>query len=183
MSLTREKYEKEVVPAIMEQFGIKNINCVPKIEKVCLNMGVGKAIEDSKMIDAARKDMATIAGQQPAVCQARIAVSNFKLREGYRIGCRATLRQKKMYSFLDRLLNVAIPRIRDFNGVRATSFDKQGNYSLGIEEVSIFPEVNADNSDYNFGMDVTFVIKNSTGPEMSRSFLKLLGVPFAENNK
>ncbi len=182
MSLTREKYQKEVVPAIMKEFGIKNINSVPKIEKVCLNMGVGRAIEDSKMIDAARKDMATIAGQQPAICLARIAVSNFKLREGNRIGCRVTLRQQKMYSFLDRLLNVAIPRIRDFNGVKATSFDKQGNYSLGIEEVSIFPEINADNADYNFGMDVTFVIKNSTGPEMSRTFLKLLGVPFADKN-
>lgn len=181
MSITYEKYMNQVLPALKEEFGITNVNAMPRIEKVCLNMGLGKSIDDSKMFDIARKDMATICGQSPAICKARVAVSNFRLREDMRIGCRATLRKKRMYDFLDRLLNVAIPRIRDFRGVKTKSFDKAGNYALGIEEITIFPEVDGDNTDYNFGMDVNIVIKNSTGPEMSRRFLTLLGMPFADN--
>ncbi len=183
MSLIKQKYKEEVLPAIMKEFGITNVNAAPKLEKICLNMGLGKAIDDSKMVDAARKEMGNIAGQQPAVCISRVAVSNFRLREGMRIGCRATIRNHRMYEFMDRLINVAVPSIRDFRGVKPTSFDKAGNYSMGVEEITIFPEANSDNADYSFGMDITIVIKNSTGPEMSRKLLAMLGMPFAEVTK
>lgn len=182
MSLVQKKYKEEVLPAIMEKYGIKNVNAAPKIEKICLNMGLGKSIDDSKMVDAARKDMTSIAGQLAAVCHAKVAVSNFRLREGMRIGCRATIRNQRMYEFMDRLINVAIPGIRDFRGIKATSFDKAGNYSMGVEEITIFPEINADNTDYAFGMDITIVIRNSTGPQMSKDMLSMLGMPFAGND-
>lgn len=175
---SRELYKTQVVPAIMEEFGITNVNAVPRIEKISLNMGVGKAIDDAKMLDAARKEMSMIAGQTAAVTQARIAVSNFRLRQGYRIGCRVTLREKRMYDFLDKFIHVACPSIRDFRGLKDTSFDKQGNYSIGVEEISIFPEVDQDRMEYSFGMDITIVIRNSTGPEMSRRFLQMMGMPF-----
>lgn len=180
MSLSQERYIKEVMPTLQQEFGIKNVNAIPRLTKICLNMGVGKSIDDSKMMDVAKKDMTAIAGQAAAVTMSKVAISNFKLREGLRIGCRVTLRRQKMYEFLDRLINVAIPRIRDFRGVNDKSFDKQGNYSMGVEDINIFPEVNADTAEYSFGMDVTFVIKNSTGAALSRRFLKLLGIPFVE---
>lgn len=180
MSIFFEKYKNEVLPAIRQEFGITNVNAAPRIEKVCLNMGVGKSIDDSKMLDVARREMGTICGQLPAITQARVAVSNFRLREGMRIGCRTTLRNKRMYEFMDRLLNVAVPRIRDFRGLKPSAFDKAGNFSIGVEEITIFPEINADTSEYSFGMDVTIVIRNSTGPKMSRRMLSLLGFPFAE---
>ncbi|GHS92203.1 50S ribosomal protein L5 [Planctomycetales bacterium] len=183
MSLSQEKYQKEVVPALREEFGIKNINAVPRLVKVCLNMGVGKAIDEAKVLDVAKKDLTLIAGQAAAVTTAKVAISNFHLREGQRIGCRVTLRRQRMYEFIDRLINVAIPRIRDFRGVKDRAFDKQGNYSLGIEDINIFPEINTDAAEYNLGMDVTFVIKNSAGAEQSKRFLKLLGMPFVERDK
>lgn len=180
MSISQDKYIKEVVPAVKAEFGIKNVNAVPRIVKVCLNMGVGKAIDDAKMLDTARKNMTMISGQAAAFTTSKVAISNFHLREGLRIGCRVTLRGARMYEFIDRLINVAIPRIRDFRGVKDNSFDKQGNYSLGIDDINIFPEINTDAAEYSFGMDCTFVIKNSTGAKMSRRFLKLLGMPFVE---
>lgn len=180
MSISQDKYKNEVIAAIRKEFDIKNVNAVPRITKICLNMGVGKAIDDAKMLDVARKNMTMIAGQSAAFTTSKVAISNFHLREGLRIGCRVTLRGARMYEFIDRLINVAIPRIRDFRGVNDKSFDKQGNYSLGIEDINIFPEINSDAAEYSFGMDCTFVIKNSTGAAMSRRFLKLLGMPFVE---
>lgn len=181
MSIIQERYKSSVISTLQSEFGIKNVNAVPKIQKVCLNMGLGKAIDDAKMVDAAVRDMKTISGQMPAVCISKIAVSNFRLREGMRIGCRLTLRNQRMFDFLDRFINIATPRIRDFRGLKATSFDKGGNYSVGLDEITIFPEINADVADYTFGMDITIVISNSTGPEMSRRMLSLLGMPFADS--
>jgi len=175
-----EKYRNEVLPAMQKSFGRTNALSLPKLTKICLNMGVGKAIDDSKILEEAVKIMTAVAGQQAVVTKARVSVSNFRLRQGYNIGCRVTLRGNIMYEFFDRLVSAAIPRIRDFRGVSKKAFDKAGNYSLGVEEVTIFPEIDADRLVYPFGMDVTFVIKGSTGREESFNFLKLMGMPFAE---
>jgi Ribosomal protein L5 len=175
-----EKYRNEVLPAMQKGFGRTNALSLPKLTKICLNMGVGKAIDDSKILEEAVKIMTAVAGQQAVVTKARVSVSNFRLRQGYNIGCRVTLRGNIMYEFFDRLVSAAIPRIRDFRGVSKKAFDKAGNYSLGVEEVTIFPEIDADRLVYPFGMDVTFVIKGSTGREESFNFLKLMGMPFAE---
>ncbi|MCD8139780.1 MAG: 50S ribosomal protein L5 [Planctomycetaceae bacterium] len=175
-----EKYRKEVLPAMQKDYGRSNPHSLPRLEKICLNMGIGKAIDDSKILEEGVKIMSTIAGQAAVVTKARVSVSNFRLRQGYKIGCRVTLRSSTMWEFFDRLVATAIPRIRDFRGVSRKSFDKLGNYSLGIEEVTIFPEVDADRLVYPFGMDVTFVIKNSKGREESMKFLKMMGMPFAE---
>ncbi len=175
-----EKYRKEALPAMQKDFGRTNPHSLPKLEKICLNMGIGKAIDDSKILEEGVKTMTTIAGQQAVVTKARVSVSNFRLRQGYKIGCRVTLRGELMYEFFDRLVATAIPRIRDFRGVSKRAFDKAGNYSLGVEEVTIFPEIDADRLVHPFGMDVTFVIKNSSGREESMKFLKLMGMPFAE---
>ncbi len=175
-----EKYRNEVLPAMQKEFGRSNPHALPRLEKICLNMGVGKAIDDSKMLEEAVKTMTTVSGQAAVVTKARVSVSNFRLRQGYKIGCRVTLRGNKMFEFFDRLVATAIPRIRDFRGVSKRAFDKAGNYSLGVEEVTIFPEIDADRLAYPFGMDVTFVIKNSTGPDESRKFLRMMGMPFAE---
>lgn len=180
MARLLKKYREEIVPAIRKEFEIGNINAVPRIEKVCLNMGVGRAMQDSKYIDQAKKDLTLVAGQAAAPTTSKVSVSNFKLREGVRIGCRVTLRGTRMYEFLDRLMNVALPRVRDFRGVSGKGFDKQGNYSLGIEELSIFPEIDSDKADFSHGMDVTVVFKNSGGRERSYRLLKMLGMPFAE---
>ncbi len=143
-------------------------------------MGCGKRFDHANMQPDGWKVMSTIAGQSAVVTKARVSVSNFRLRQGYKVGCRVTLRGDRMFEFMDRLIATAIPRIRDFRGVNKRAFDKSGNYSLGVEEVTIFPEIDADRMVYNFGMDVTFVIKNAKGPEESRNFLKLMGMPFAE---
>ncbi len=176
----QEKYRNEVLPAMQNEFGRKNALSLPKLTKICLNMGIGKAIDDSKILEEGVKIMSTIAGQQAVVTKARVSVSNFRLRQGYKIGCRVTLRGDIMYEFFDRLVSTAIPRIRDFRGVSKKAFDKAGNYSLGVEEVTIFPEVDADRMVHPFGMDVTFVIKGSTGRDESMKFLKMMGMPFAE---
>ncbi len=180
MARLQDKYRKEVLPAMQQQFDRKNAHALPRLEKICLNMGVGKAIDDAKLLEEAVKVMTTVAGQQAVVTKARVSVSNFRLRQGYKIGCRVTLRGERMFEFFDRLVATAIPRIRDFRGVSNKSFDKAGNYSLGVEEVTIFPEIDADRLFHPYGMDVTFVIKHSNGPEESRKFLKLMGMPFAE---
>ena len=180
MARLLEKYRKTVLPEMQKTFGRTNPHSLPCLEKICLNMGVGKAIDDSKILEEAVKAMTTVAGQAAVVTKAKVSVSNFRLRQGYKIGCRATLRGERMYEFLDRLITAAIPRIRDFRGVSRRAFDKFGNYSLGVEEITIFPEIDADRLTHPFGMDVTFVVKNARGREESQKFLRLMGMPFGE---
>ncbi|OGG45605.1 MAG: 50S ribosomal protein L5 [Candidatus Handelsmanbacteria bacterium RIFCSPLOWO2_12_FULL_64_10] len=170
-------YEKEVLPALMQQFGYKNVMQVPRLEKVVLNMGVGEAIQTPNLIEGAVKDMTAIAGQKPSVRRSKKAISNFKLRAGVPVGCSVTLRRDRMYEFLDRFLNFAIPRIRDFRGVPADSFDGRGNYTLGIKEQIIFPEIDYDKIDRIRGLDVTIVTTAKTDEE-AFEMLKRFGMPF-----
>lgn len=178
MARLRELYEKEIVPALMEKFNYKNIMEAPKLEKIVVNMGVGDAKENPKFLEGAVNDLSVITGQKPVVTKAKRSVSNFKLREGMRIGAKVTLRGDRMYEFADKLLNVALPRVRDFRGVSARSFDGRGNYSLGIREQLIFPEINYDQIEKVRGMDIVFVTTAKTDEE-AREFLRLLGMPFA----
>ncbi len=175
----QKRYKEEIVPKMKEKFGIKNSLAVPYITKVVINMGVGEAIQDIKVLDSAMENLTTITGQKPVIRRARIAVSNFKLRIGMPVGCKVTLRRERMYEFLDRLMNVALPRIRDFNGVSRKSFDKQGNYSLGITDQTIFPEVDAGRIQYTHGMDITIVF-NKGPKEQTFEVLSLLGMPFTK---
>ena len=161
-----------------EKFGIKNIMAVPRLEKIVVNMGVGEAINDEKIIDKAAEDLAIITGQKPIIRRAKVAISNFKLKAGVPIGCKVTLRKAKMYEFLDRLINVTLPRIRDFNGVSKKSFDQDGNYTLGLKEQAIFPEIDAGRITHTQGMDITFVF-NSNMKEHTFELLRLMGMPFA----
>ena len=172
-----EKYQKEVVPHLMEKFGYKNINQVPKLVKISINAGVGEATQDPKALEGAINDLKTITGQKPIVTKARKSVSNFKLRQGMKIGAKVTLRKWYMWEFLDRFISVAVPRIRDFRGFSDKSFDGRGNYSLGIREQIIFPEINVDNIDKIRGFDVTFVTTAKTDEE-GYELLKELGFPF-----
>lgn len=174
------KYKDEVLPKMIELFGRKNVLSLPRLEKICLNMGVGKAIDDSKMLDEAVKAMTAVSGQAVVVTKARVSVSNFKLRQGYKIGCRVTLRGPMMWEFFDRLISMAIPRIRDFRGISKRGFDKAGNYSMGVEELTIFPEIDADRMPYAFGMDINFVIRKAQSRDESLAFLRLMGMPFQE---
>lgn len=172
-----EKYKKEIVPQLMKTFSYKNPNQAPKIEKIVVNMGVGEAVQEPKIIEEAAKDLEMITGQKPSIRSAKIAVSNFKLRKGMKIGAMVTLRRARMYEFLDRLINIAIPRVRDFRGVSDKSFDGRGNYSLGIKEQIIFPEINVDKVNRIFGMDITIVTTAKTDAE-AYELLKLFGMPF-----
>lgn len=172
-----ERYRKEVVPALEKEFGYKNIMQVPRIEKVVLNIGMGEALQNAKALDAAANDMATIAGQKPVFTKARRSIAAFKLREGNTIGVTVTLRSERMWSFLDRLMNIALPRQRDFRGVSPDSFDGRGNYSLGLREQLIWPEINYDKIDKVRGMAVTVVTTAKTDEE-GRRLLALLGMPF-----
>ncbi len=172
-----ERYRNEVVPALMEMFGYKNVMQVPKIEKVVVNIGLGEALQNPKALDNAARDLALITGQKPAVRRARKSVAAFKLRKGAPIGLKVTLRGRRMYDFLDRLFNVALPRVRDFRGVSPDSFDGRGNYTLGIREQLIFPEVDYDQIDRVRGMEVTIVTTAKTDEE-ARELLRLLGMPF-----
>lgn len=173
----KKKYREEVVPALMEQFQYGSIMEVPKIVKICLNQGVGEATQDKKLVDNALEELSTIAGQRAVPTKARKSVSNFKLREGMTIGVRVTLRDNRMFEFLDRLITVALPRVRDFRGINDKSFDGRGNYSMGITEQIIFPEVDLDKVNKITGMDVTFVTTAKTDAE-ALALLKLLGMPF-----
>lgn len=174
-----EKYNKEIVPAIGEKFGIKNPMAVPRLEKIVVNMGVGEATVDVKIMDQAVSDMVAITGQKPIVKKSKIAISNFKLKIGVPVGCKVTLRRMKMYEFMDRLVNIALPRIRDFNGVSRKSFDNKGNYTLGLREQTIFPEIELDKIHHAQGMDITFVFNH--GPqEHTSEVLRLFGMPFAK---
>ena len=170
-------YDQEIVPALMKQFGYNNVMQVPHLEKVVLNMGVGEAIQTPNLIEGAVKDMTAITGQKPSIRRSKKAISNFKLRAGIPIGCSVTLRRSMMYEFLDRFLNFAMPRIRDFRGVPADAFDGRGNYTLGIKEQIIFPEIDYDKIDRIRGMDVTIVTSAKTDEE-ALELLKLFGMPF-----
>lgn len=176
----KEIYDKEVVQALMEKFSYKNIMEVPKLEKVVINIGVGEAKENQKFLDAAVSDLTLISGQKPVVTRAKKSIANFKIRQNMPIGCKVTLRKGRMYEFVDKLINVALPRVRDFRGVSDKSFDGRGNYSLGIKEQIIFPEIEYDKIDKVRGMDIVFVTTAKTDEE-ARELLKLLGMPFANN--
>lgn len=178
MARLQEHYREVVRPALTEQFGYRNPMQVPKLDKIVLNMGVGEATQDAKKLQAAVGELSLISGQKPAVCRARKSVANFKLREGMAIGCKVTLRQQRMYEFLDRLVNVALPRVRDFRGLPTKSFDGRGNYALGIKEQIIFPEINYDDVDEIRGMDVVICTTASTDQE-ARALLEQFNVPFA----
>lgn len=173
----QEKYEKEVLAQLIEKFKLKSKMEAPRIEKIVINMGVGKAQEDIKILEAAMADLAAISGQKPVITRAKKAVANFKLRKGVPVGCKVTLRKTKMYDFIDRLINITLPRIRDFRGVSPNAFDKQGNYTLGITEQAIFPEINIDKVKNVQGMDIVIVIK-AKNKEQSKEMLRLLGMPF-----
>jgi large subunit ribosomal protein L5 len=170
-------YREEIVPKLKEKFGYSNIMEVPKLEKIVVNMGVGDAVQDSKLLDEAVKELETITGQKASIRAAKKSISNFKLREGMKIGAKVTLRKERMYEFLDRLVNVALPRVRDFRGISDKSFDGRGNYTLGIQEQIIFPEINVDKITKVLGMDVTFVTTAKTDAE-AFELLSGFGVPF-----
>ena len=175
----QEKYTNEVIQAMTEKFGYKNIMEVPKLDKIVINMGVGEAKENAKVLDSAVKDLETITGQKVVLTRAKNSVANFKIREGMPIGCKTTLRGEKMYDFMDRLVNLALPRVRDFRGVSADSFDGRGNYALGVKEQLIFPEIEYDKVEKVRGMDVIVVTTAKTDEE-ARELLRLFGMPFAK---
>ena len=179
MSRLKDQYLNEIVPAMVEKFGYKNIMEVPKIEKIVVNMGVGEAKDNAKLLESAVKDMEMITGQKAVTTKAKNSVANFKIREGMAIGCKTTLRGEKMYEFADRLINLALPRVRDFRGVNPNSFDGRGNYALGIKEQIIFPEIEYDKIDKTRGMDIIFVTTAKTDEE-ARELLRLFGMPYAK---
>lgn len=179
MSRLLEKYKAEVVPALMKQFAYKNIMQVPKLEKVVINMACGDAVGNAKVLESAIADLTQIAGQKPIITRARKSLAAWKLRQGMAIGCKVTLRAQRMYEFLDKLMNIALPRVRDFRGVNPNSFDGRGNYALGIKEQLIFPEIEYDKIDKLRGMDI-IVVTTARSDEEARAFLAALGMPFAK---
>jgi large subunit ribosomal protein L5 len=179
LSRLKDFYNDEIVPAMTKKFGYKNVMQVPKLDKIVVNMGVGEAKENPKVLENAVADMEAITGQKAVLTKAKNSVANFKIREGQNIGCKTTLRGEKMYEFLDRLVNLALPRVRDFRGVRSTSFDGRGNYTMGIKEQLIFPEIEYDKVDKIRGMDIVFVTTANTDEE-GRELLRLFGMPFAK---
>ena len=179
MARLKDLYKSKITAELNSEFGYNNPNAIPKIDKVVISMGLGRVIQDKRIMDTAKKDLATISGQKPLVCKATKSVSNFKLREGMDIGLKVTLRGIRMYEFLDRLINLAIPRVRDFRGLSPKSFDGRGNYSIGVTEQSIFPEINAGAVEHQLGMNVTVVTTAKTDEE-SRKMLKLFGMPFKD---
>lgn len=176
----REKYESEVVPTLQEEFGFSSPMMVPRVTKVVMNIGVGEALDNSKALDAAVEDMTKIAGQKPVITRARKSVAGFKLREGRAIGVKVTLRGERMWALLDRLVNLALPRTRDFRGISPDAFDGRGNYTLGLREQLIFPEIEYDKIDKLRGMEIT-IVTTADNDEEGRRLLKLLGFPFSEN--
>lgn len=177
MNRLQDKYQNEVVPAMMKEFNYKSVMEVPAIEKVVVNIGVGDAIQNSKLLDEAVEELAAITGQQPVITKAKKSIANFKLREGMPIGCKVTLRRQKMYEFLNKLFNISLPRVRDFRGVSDTSFDGRGNYTLGIKEQIIFPEIDFDKVNRSRGMDVVIVTSAKTNEE-AKALLTKMGMPF-----
>ncbi len=179
MARLQELYQKDAAPALMTKFGYKSVMQIPKLDKVVVNVAAGDARDNAKVIDAIVDDLSQITGQKPVVCKARKSVANFKLREGMNIGAKVTLRGERMYEFIDRLFNVALPRVRDFRGINPNSFDGRGNYSMGLKEQLIFPEISYDKIDKIRGMDICFVTTAKTDEE-ARELLQLLGAPFAK---
>ncbi|WP_190239939.1 50S ribosomal protein L5 [Pelotomaculum schinkii] len=177
MARLKDKYKEDIVPSMISKFGYKNIMQVPKLEKVVLNMGLGEAIQNSKIIDAAVNDIMIISGQKPVVTKAKKSIAAFKLRAGMTVGAKVTLRGDRMYEFVDKLFSVALPRVRDFRGISPKSFDGRGNYSMGIKEQLIFPEIEYDKIDKIRGMDIIFVTTAKTDEE-ARELLRLMGMPF-----
>jgi len=173
----KELYKSKVAPGLKEEFGYTNPMAIPRMEKVVISMGVGKAVQDKKYLASAKKELAMIAGQMPAACKAKKSVSNFKVREGQETGLKVNLRGVRMYEFMDRLINLAIPRVRDFRGLNANSFDGRGNYSMGLTEQSVFPEINTAKIEFQQGMNITFVTTARTDTE-ARKMLELFGMPF-----
>ena len=179
MARMKDYYKAEVAPALMKKFSYKSVMQIPKLDKIVINVGAGEAKDNAKAIDAIMNDLSAITGQKPQVCKAKKSVANFKLREGMNIGVKVTLRGERMYEFLDRLFNVALPRVRDFRGINPNSFDGRGNYNMGIREQLIFPEIDYDKIDKVRGMDICFVTTAKTD-EASRELLSLMGAPFAK---
>jgi large subunit ribosomal protein L5 len=179
MARLLEKYRSEIIPALATKLGRKNVNSLPKLQKIVLNMGVGKALQEKSRMEQAAEQLGQIAGQRPQITKSRQAVSGFRLRQGNEIGCRVTLRGKRMYEFLDRLINLALPRIRDFRGVNPRSFDGNGNFSMGLTEQAVFPEINPDKITFTQGLDVTIVTSISKDDE-ARELLRAFGMPFRE---
>jgi large subunit ribosomal protein L5 len=179
MARLQERYQKEIIPHLKQQLGRDNVHSLPKLQKIVVNMGVGKALQDKNRIEQAAEQLAQITGQKAQVTKAKKAVSGFRLREGNAIGCRVTLRGARMYEFLDRLISIALPRIRDFRGVNPKSFDGNGNYSLGLAEQQVFPEIDPDKVTFVQGMDVTFVTTTRNDDE-ARVLLRAFGMPFRE---
>ncbi len=179
MARLKEKYMSEVSPALMEKFGYKNVMEIPKLEKIVVNMGVGDAKDNSKALEVAVKELATITGQKPVITKAKKSVSNFKIREGMPIGTKVTLRGEQMYEFADKLINISLPRVRDFRGISINSFDGRGNYALGIKDQLIFPEIEYDKVEKVRGMDIVFVTTAKTDEEC-RELLGLMGMPFVK---
>lgn len=179
MSRYKDLYNDQIKDGMVKKFGYKNVMEIPKLDKIVLNMGVGEAKENAKLLEAALKDMETITGQKPVITKAKNSVANFKIREGMGIGCKVTLRGEKMYEFLDRLVNLALPRVRDFRGINPNAFDGRGNYALGIKEQLIFPEIEYDKIDRVRGMDIIFVTTAKTDEE-ARELLTQFGMPFAK---
>ena len=177
MARLKEQYTSEIAPALMKKFGYKSVMQIPKLDKVVINVGCGEARDNAKIMDAIINDLSAITGQRPVVCKARKSVANFKLREGMNIGAKVTLRGARMYEFVDRLFNVALPRVRDFRGINANSFDGRGNYNMGLKEQLIFPEIEYDKIDKVRGMDLCFVTTAKTDEE-ARELLTLMGAPF-----
>jgi large subunit ribosomal protein L5 len=177
LGVLREKYEKEVIPQLMKRFGYKNIMEAPKLEKIVINMGLGEAIQNIKILDSAVEEIGLITGQRPVITKARKSIAQFKLRKGMPIGCMVTLRKDRMYEFFHRLINIALPRVRDFRGVSGKSFDGRGNYALGIREQLIFPEIDYDKIDRVKGMNIIIVTSAKTDEE-GKELLRLLGIPF-----
>ena len=179
MTRFKEMYKNDVAPALMKKFEYKSVMQIPKIDKVVINVGAGEAKDNSKVIDAISNDLSIITGQKPLVCRAKKSVANFKLREGMPIGVKVTLRGDKMYEFIDRLFSLALPRVRDFRGINPNSFDGRGNYSMGVKEQLIFPEIEYDKIDKVRGMDITFITTANTDEE-ARELLTHMGAPFAK---
>jgi len=177
MARLRDLYKSKIVPDLTKEFGYTNVMAVPKMVKVVISMGIGRAVQDKKFLESARKELTMIAGQSPMVCKAKKSVSNFKVREGQQTGLKVTLRGVRMYEFMDRLINLAIPRVRDFRGLNPNGFDGRGNYSMGLTEQSVFPEINPAAVEFQQGMNVTFVTTARTDEE-ARRMLALFGMPF-----
>ncbi len=180
MARLMDRYNKEIIPQLQQKLNRTNVLSLPRLQKIVLNMGVGKALQDKERIKQAADQLTQIAGQRAQVTRAKHAISNFRLREGAEIGCRVTLRGRRMYEFMDRLISVALPRIRDFRGINPKSFDGQGNYSLGLTEQLVFPEIDPDKATFTQGMDITFVTSTKSDDE-ARELLRSFGMPFRES--